>query len=304
MITLITIGSFLLFTLLTAGLLLKLAPAPTPEPAGAEGSGLIQLPRVKPSDNASLVARFDTWFDRMVHFSGLGMTSTRVMLGSVLAAVTVGAVIFLLMDDFLKTAGAAAVVWTLCLAGVYLLGQRRLRQFEDQLPDAMNLLSKAVRAGASFEQSVKIVGESSPDPLGIEFRRCGGQLEMGLPVATAMRSLCQRVGSFDMQVFASTVAIHRQAGGNLSDTLERLASVIRQRINYRRQMRSVTGAGRISALVISLMAPIIFIYLFLFQPEYGQRLWDDPLGKMMIVMAFVTQGVGILWVKYILRSEY
>lgn len=299
----ITVGCFLVITLLTALVLMRLMPGSAVSVA-TESVGLPQFPQVASPNNPSPIKRFDAWFERLIYFSGIGANPVQVMLLSVVVALSIAGVAFLVVDHFLISAALAVVVWCVSMGVVLLMGQRRLKAFEDQLPDAMNLLSKAVRAGESFEQGVQLVGESTPDPLGIEFRRCGGQLEMGLPVGKAMRSLSERVGSFDMQVFASTVAIHRQAGGNLSETLDRLAAVIRERMNYRRQMKSITGAGRISAMVISCMAPIIFLYLFFFQPQYGRGLWDDPLGKVMVVVAFVSQLVGVLWVKYILKSEY
>lgn len=297
-----TVMAFFLFALLATIVVTWMYPT-TRNIVVVEPAGVAQLPPTVEEGEGKL-AKFDAWFDRMVYFSGTGMSATNVMLFSVLLALVVAAAVFLFVDHLLFAAMAALLTWGIALAVVMVMGQRRLRKFELQLPDAMRLLAKAVRAGESFDQGIQLVGESSSEPLATEFRRCGGQLEMGLPVAKAMRSLSNRVGSFDMQVFASTVAIHRQAGGRLSDTLDRLAGVIRERINYRRQMRSVTGAGRISAMVISFMAPIIFLYLFFFQPQYGQKLWSDPLGKMMIVVAFVSQALGVLWVKYILKSEY
>jgi len=302
----VTAASFVIFTSLAALLLTRLAPAASKSGA-IDRSFVTQFPsgaNTVPNQEGSALERFDAWFDRVVYFSGVRMRPTQVMLCAVLLSLTVAGVLFLFADSFLISAIAAIVVFAVTMATVMVLGQRRLNKFNDQLPDAMNLLAKAVQAGESFEQAIQLVGESSAEPLGTEFRRAGGQLEMGLPIATSMRSLSNRVGSMDMQVFASTVAIHRQAGGNLSQTLDRLAGVIRERITYRRQMRSITGAGRVSAMVISLMAPLIFLYLFFFQPQYGEGLWADPLGKLLIIVAFVSQALGVLWVKYILKSEY
>lgn len=301
-----TVACFLIFTSLATVVLTRLVPSAM-KPVPIDRSFVTQFPsgaNAVPSSDGSALERFDAWFDRVVYFSGVSVQPMQVMLCSVLLSLTIAGIVFLFVDNLLITATVAILVFCVTMAVVMVMGQRRLNKFNDQLPDAMNLLAKAVQAGESFEQAVQLVGESSADPLGTEFRRAGGQLEMGLPIATSMRSLSNRVGSMDMQVFASTVAIHRQAGGNLSKTLDRLADVIRERMTYRRQMRSVTGAGRISALVISLMAPLIFLYLFFFQPQYGQGLWSDPLGKMLIIVAFVSQALGILWVKYILKNEY
>ena len=106
-----------------------------------------------------------------------------------------------------------------------------------------------------------------------------------------------------VRIFSSAISVHRDAGGNIAETLERLARVIRDRRNYHRQMRAVTGAGRISVLVIAALGPLLFAYLFLFQPEYGQGLWEDSVGRGMLMLAVVLQVVGLFWVSRLLKSD-
>ena len=139
----------------------------------------------------------------------------------------------------------AATLMTLGVFGVLAVAtQRRLAAFESQFPMALDLLARAVRAGESFDQSLALVSEAADEPVGIELRRCTKQLEMGLPLPTCMRGLAQRLDLMDVRIFANAVAVHRDAGGSLPTVLERLAEMIRDRQSCHRQLRIVTGAGR------------------------------------------------------------
>ena len=127
---------------------------------------------------------------------------------------------------------------------------------------------------------------------------------MGLPLQTCMRGLAQRLDLMDVRIFANAVAVHRDAGGSLPTVLERLAEMIRDRQSCHRQLRIVTGAGRMSALLITALGPILFVYMFVFQPEYGHKLVDDPMGRWMLVGAVVAQVTGIVWVLRLLKNDY
>ena len=127
---------------------------------------------------------------------------------------------------------------------------------------------------------------------------------MGLSVPATVQSLGDRIGQSDVKIFSSTLAIHRDGGGNLAEALERLASLIRDRLDYRRQMSSVTSGGRFSVLVILVLAPLLFGYLFLIRPEYGMGLWQDPIGRWMLLTSIAGQALGMFWVSQILKSDY
>ena len=108
--------------------------------------------------------------------------------------------------------------------------------------------------------------------MGLEFRRCARHLQMGLSVTAAMRSLVHRLPLMDVRILATTLSVHRQTGGNLALTLERMARVVRDRMVYRQQMRSVTAAGRFSAMMIATVGPLLFLYMFMFQRDYAGKL--------------------------------
>jgi tight adherence protein B len=188
----------------------------------------------------------------------------------------------------------------------YLLYRRssRLRETQGHLADMLDLMARASRAGESLDQAISLVGEKAPEPLGTEFRRCARQLEIGLSLAATMRALVSRLPLMEVRILATTLTVHRQAGGNLAGTLERMARVVRDRLNHRRQIRSVTAAGRFSATLIAAMGPLVFLFLFTFQREYMDKLLTLPLGNILLLVAVGLEIVGVVWVIRLLRTEY
>lgn len=265
---------------------------------------LRRLPKVRDADPTSLMERFDVWFEQTLYMSGLNMTPLEGVLLTTLVTLTGGGAMFLATENELFTLLTAVVLVTLVFITLVIVARRRTAKFEQQFPMALDLLARAVRAGESFDQSLVLVGEASEEPVGAELKRCAKQLELGLSMQNCMLGMAQRVNLMDVRIFANAVAVHRESGGNLSVTLERLAEVVRDRQSYHRQLRSVTGAGRLSSMLITALGPILFVYLFVFQNEYGRRLVEDPMGKWMLVIAVICQLTGIVWVLRLLKSDF
>ncbi|MGY8769845.1 MAG: type II secretion system F family protein, partial [Pirellulales bacterium] len=161
-----------------------------------------------------------------------------------------------------------------------------------------------VRAGESLDQAMQLVGEAVSEPVASEYRRCAKQLEMGLSVSATMQALSYRINIMDIRIFATALSVHRESGGNLPETLERLAKVIRDRMAYIQHQQSVTASGRISAFIIAVIGPILAGYLFIVQPEYGQGLWNDELGQVLLIGAGVSELIGLFIVSRMLKSAY
>jgi Flp pilus assembly protein TadB len=186
---------------------------------------------------------------------------------------------------------------------VYLRARRRAAM-QEQLPDVMELLARAVRAGESLDQAIALAGETAGKPLGPEFRRCAAQLEMGLSVDAAMRGLARRAPLGEMRIFAATLMVQRQTGGKLPVTLERLGKVIRDRISYHRQFRAATGASRVSTILIAIAGPLVAAYLLVWQRTYILHFTESFAGQMLLLTALVLQAVGLLWIYRLLRTDY
>lgn len=300
---------FLASVLAALGLLLRdlfsrRAEAVAGSPEGAMPK-LGRLPLARDAvPRTGLVGSIDDKFEKLVVESGVpadGLTVTMLLL---LTGLLCGGGAFLWTDDLLSGLIGFAVGLVSPLPYLSLRRASRLRDVQMQLADVLDMMARATRAGESLDQAITLVGQRASDPLGLEFRRCARHLQMGLSVSAAMRSLVHRLPLMDMRILATTLAVHRQAGGNLSITLERMSRVVRDRMVYRQQMRSVTAAGRFSAMMIATVGPLLFLYMFTFQREYAGKLVDLPLGNIMLVIAVILEVVGLVWISRLIRTEY
>jgi tight adherence protein B len=250
------------------------------------------------------IGRFDRWFSRLVRDTGLPWDLISATLLLILCGLGLGGALFLLREHVLL-ALLGSVVGTLAPLG-YLLWhrRRRIRRLQDQLAPALDMLARSVRAGESLDQALHVVGESSPEPLAAEFRWCSRQLQMGLSIPAVMRSLVERVRLYDVRIFTATLTVHRQSGGNVARVLERLAGVIRDRLAYRRQLRVATGSGRVSAILVGSIGPLVFGFFFFFRQEYLNTMLESPIGQSLLVTAVALEVIGLIWTARLLKPAY
>ncbi len=266
---------------------------------------LRRLPRT-PDDQppSGVVGAFDHWFLGLLKDTGMPLTPLAGTFLVLLCGAVVGGAVFI-WDEH----PAAAVVGVFVGMGtalIYLMIRRtqHVRLLQEQLSPALDMLSHALRAGKSLDQAVELVGSRSPEPLAMEFRVCAKQLAMGLSMPAAMRSLVGRVRLVDVRIFTATLSVHRQTGGDVAKVLERLAAVIRDRLNYRRQLRAMTGAGRLSAALVGMIGPLLFLYMFFFHSQYMQAMLESSLGQGLLISAVVLEMVGLLWTVRLLKPAY
>lgn len=252
----------------------------------------------------TLIGRFDHWFERTLYLAGLPLSPMAGALMLVLFALIFGSAIYVWSENILLTGFGAAVGVGGVIGYVLYAKSKRVKDFQEQFPASLDLLARAVRAGESLEQAIELVAKAAKDPVKTEFLRVAKHLEMGLAVSGAMQALAERIDLIDVRIFSNTLSIHRETGGSLAVTLERLAAVIRDRMEYHRQLKSVTGAGRFSVMAIAALGPILFGYMFLVQPDYGSALWEDPMGRWWLAGAVVLQLVGLFWVSRLLKTDY
>jgi len=250
------------------------------------------------------VGRLDRAFQRLVVESGVNMDALSVTLLLLLGGLVLGGGLLLWQDDPVVATVGFLVGFFVPMPYLALRRSRRQNEIRAQLADVLELMARATRAGESLEQAISLVGEKAAEPLATEFRRCSKHIQMGLSLPATMRALIYRLPIMEIRILATTLAIHRQAGGNLASTLERMARVVRDRLNYRRQIRSVTAAGRFSAMMIAMAGPLLFLFMFTFQREYAGKLLTLPLGNLLLGLAVLLELIGILWVSHLVRSEY
>lgn len=173
---------------------------------------------------------------------------------------------------------------------------RRLRVFERQFPDALDMLTRSIRAGYALSQAVHVVGEEMPDPTGQEFRRVGEELRAGLEPGEALSRLLRRAPTDDVGFFCAAVNIQRSAGGNLAEILDGLSEVIRERFKILSHARALSAQARWTAIIVGL-APLLFAILFkLLQPDFFDPLLASPLAPLLIMAGIISQAIGFLFV--------
>ncbi len=180
----------------------------------------------------------------------------------------------------------------------------RLRDFEAQLPDAVDLIARALRAGHALTTGLQMVADELDSPIADEFRLLYEEQNYGLSLQDALRRFADRVPLLDARFFVTAVLTQRDAGGNLAEVLDNLASVIRERFRVRRQVRVISTHGRMTGWVLVLLPPGLALGFLLLTENHMQMLVRDPLGLRMIVAAIVLQIVGTLIIRRIINVEY
>jgi tight adherence protein B len=246
----------------------------------------------------------DESFDRLVSESGLQFTTAAAFLFLVTCGLAAGGSLFLWYENVVVGLLGALGGMVLALLLFVLVRTRQMRKIQEQMPEVLDLMARAVGAGKSLDQAVDLVAREIPGTLGREFRRCSKQLEMGLSISAAVHSLAARIRQIDMRLLAITISVHRQTGGNLTPILERLAGVMRDRLNYRRQFRAATAAGRLAMGLIGVVALFLFVGMLVWQPDYVQRFYQEPLGWTLLGAAAGLQVLGLCWLAGLLRTDY
>ncbi len=169
---------------------------------------------------------------------------------------------------------------------------RRQKKFAAQFPDAIDIIVRSLRAGHPVPIAINMVARELPDPIGSEFGTVTDEITYGADLETAMRNLYFRVGTDDLPLFVTAVAIQGSTGGNLGEILENLSAVIRQRFKMRRKIRALAAEGRASALILSSLPIGMFAVINFLVPSFYASVWDEDLTKIALVLAGCWMGVG------------
>ena len=180
----------------------------------------------------------------------------------------------------------------------------RLRKFEDLLPEAIDYLSRAIRAGHPLSAGIQMVSEELADPLGGEFRKMFDQQRFGVPFEEALLAMCDRIELVDIRIFATSIIVQREVGGaSFGEVLDNMAHTIRTRFAIRREINVYTAQGSMSGMVVGLMPFVVAVAIYLQDPNYVNMLFDHPIGRMMAVVGIVLQVIGFFWIRKIGNVE-
>ncbi len=181
---------------------------------------------------------------------------------------------------------------------------RRFQRFNLLLPEAIDLIARALRAGHSLPSALVTVAEEVADPLGPEFQRCADEMNYGLPFREAMHNLFRRFPIQDLQFLISAILIQRETGGNLPELLDKTAGVLRSRIQLQQKVRVHTAQGRLTGAVLIAMPFVAFVLLNLVRPGYTRPLFDSNLGHKMIYFTLISMMLGTIVIRKIIRVKY
>jgi tight adherence protein B len=198
---------------------------------------------------------------------------------------------------------AAGLVSAVPFAVVVVQRQRRFNKFEEQFPEAMDLLGRAVRAGHAFTTGFELIGNEIPDPVGEEFQIAFQQQNLGVPLRDALHNLAIRVPLPDVRIFVSSLQIQRESGGNLGEILDTLSYVVRERFKLRRQIRICTAEGRMSSYALTALPLVALVGMSILQPDYMRPLYTDPRGQMALTVGAVLQVIGYLVINKIIKIK-
>jgi tight adherence protein B len=278
------------------------------EPVVAIENLLKELNSENPTGFKALLAslHFSRRAQEQIQQAGLNWSSTRLLTLMAMAGV-VGVVLGTMLPFLVNAPITAAVLGLGCSTLPYLYvrhkRQTRLDTLEEQFPEALDFLSRSMRAGHAFSISLEMVGEELADPLGQEFRALFNEQNLGAALDVALRNFGVRVPLLDVRFFTSSVLLQRQTGGNLSEILTRLAYIIRERFRLKGQVKAASAHGRLTATILTLLPIATMLGLLLVAPGYLQGMAADTDGKWMIGGAIVAQILGNFFIKKIINIK-
>ena len=254
-------------------------------------------------DRLAADTRYGNWVAMLIEQAGKKTGVSTVLL----ASLALGAALAFTLSSLLRESWAMIPGFLLGASVPFFALVRmrtmRLRRFEEQFPEALDTLSRAIKAGHAFTTAVGMVADEAPDPIGPEFRKTYDEQNFGLPLKEALNNLAVRVPILDVRFFATAVLIQRETGGNLSEILDNLAYVVRERFKILRQVRVYTAHGRLTGYVLLGLPAALAIALSFINPEHINLLFTEQMGRLMIMGTVVMQTIGYMWIRKIVKIE-
>lgn len=264
-----------------------------------ELSGIPWLNRVLSNARAPVMH----WFDQLLQQSNTRQPLGVYILCSLVLALAGFLIIVRLSRNFHFGWPAGALAAMVPFLFLILKKNRRMRKFEEQLPDALDLISRALKAGQAFSGGIQMVAQEFDDPIGSEFDKMLAQINLGVGFPEAMKGLTERVSCPDIKFFAISVIIQRQSGGNLAEILENISRLTRERFKLRGHIRALSAEGRISAVILIALPFCLFSFMSIINPEYSRILLTHPIGKRLALGALVMMGMGVIVMKKMIRIK-
>jgi tight adherence protein B len=250
--------------------------------------------------NAGFAGRLRLLLDQ----SGLKMNVGAFLLASGFSAMVVFLFVFVLTRNPVAGLGFSVLGLFLPYIHVKRARKKRINKFEEQFPEAIDLVARALRAGHALPTGLGMVADELKAPVGTEFRILYDEQNFGLTLPDAMRNFARRIPVLDARFFVTAVLTQRETGGNLAEVLDNLSAVIRDRFKIKRQVRVLSAHGRITGWVLACLPPALALATLIINPNHLGTLTTDPMGQKMLVSAIVMQILGSLIIRKLVQIEY
>lgn len=280
--------------------------------AGVPGAGTKDL-ETEPSvlaqpldDRPGLIELFFERFGNvrlLFEQADVNLTLPRLVLISAVIAVAGGALALLLGIHPVLMPLAMLILGGLPTMWLWFRRRKRLKAFGVQLPDALEMIARSLRAGQSLGFGFQLVSTEMPDPIGKEFGRVFEEQNLGVTLEESLDDLTARVPNLDLKFFATAVILQRQTGGDLAEILDKIGMLIRERFRVWGQVQALTGEGRLSGVVLMALPFVLFAAVYQLNPDYVMLLFTDPLGRKMLIVAVIMQIIGALVIRKIVNIK-
>lgn len=241
--------------------------------------------------------------DSMLIKAGAPLNATMFIVSSL----SLGGIGLLVGWMFLAQPAAAFLLAAALLLTPYLLlriaEKNYYGKFQEQLPEALDLLARSLRSGNALTSGLETIADEMPDPIRLEFSAVVDEIKLGLTLKETFDNLCERVPVRDLRFFAIALLLQKETGGNIAEILDNISQLIRQRVQFSRQVKALTAEGRYSAGVLIGLPIVMFLYMYTFRNDYISLLWMDELGHVMIAGGILLQLAGAVFIRKIVSIE-
>ena len=311
---------FGLLLLLTFGAILFMSrPSKPEEDIRRHMTGIERLS--VPGEDGSTILKKETfssvpWLDDFLHSfpqlhnlhmfiyqAGSKWSVAALLFGSFAAAIIVAWVASYLLPSIVLALLAGAAGGLLPYAYLYFSRMARFNRITNLLPETVDLMSRALKAGHTVTSAIEMVGQETPEPLASEFRIIFEQQTLGLPIRDAMINLGERIPLDDVRFLITAILVQRETGGNLAEILDKTAAIMRERMRLRGQLRIFTAQGRISGWILCTLPFVVFLLIYMINPKYEGMLFRDPLGRRLVYVGLGMMALGIYFIRRIINIK-
>ena len=240
---------------------------------------------------------------RMLDQADLHLTPSRLIMFSAMAGMLAALAASVVSGSILIIIAAGVLAAAVPFVHVWWKRKKRFDAFLEHLPDALDLMARALSAGHAFSEAMHMVSDEMPEPIATEFRKTYEEQNLGLSLKLALENLTQRIPLLDLRMCVTAVLIQRETGGNLAEILEKVAYTIRERFRIMGDLKTLTTSSRMSAWLLCGLPIFVTIVITIMNPEYMNVLWRDPRGHYLIATALFLQITGMMIVRKILRIK-